>query len=335
MTVSIAIATFNGEKYIDALLQSLSKQSRLPDEVVISDDCSIDSTVEKLEKFAVSAPFKIKVLRSDVRQGVVVNFYKAFDACECDYIAYCDQDDVWDPRKIENCIGSLERHHAALLIHKSLVVDSGLKPLGYALPDLHGTRAISFPSAPYQIYGFGHQMVFRKDVLAMMRQLYSYSEVTNEVLCQNFDELIPMVAGAVGVVVFLDEPLVLFRRHDGSTSPLGKTNVQGSVKERAGGKRAEIEWYLNQLQVLLTAVVDGKRQRLPPLAHVSDEYVQYISRRVKWLEHRSVIHAKAEFTRSLSSLLRLIAYGAYGRKSAGGFGHRNLLGDSLAVLRIY
>lgn len=59
MKVSIAMATYNGAKYLQEQLNSFLNQTRLPDELVITDDCSTDETVDIIRKFAEIAPFKV------------------------------------------------------------------------------------------------------------------------------------------------------------------------------------------------------------------------------------------------------------------------------------
>lgn len=105
--ISIAMATYNGEKYLLEQLQSFCKQSVLPTELVIYDDCSTDRTCEKIEEFSNTAPFKIKLIKGEkniggsVRDGYGLSFSKAAENCNGDYIFFSDQDDVWFPNKIE------------------------------------------------------------------------------------------------------------------------------------------------------------------------------------------------------------------------------------------
>ena len=105
--ISIAMATYNGEKYLLEQLQSFSKQSVLPTELVIYDDCSTDKTCEIIEKFAETAPFTVKLIKGEkniggsVRDGYGMSFSKAAEVCKGDYIFFSDQDDVWFPNKIE------------------------------------------------------------------------------------------------------------------------------------------------------------------------------------------------------------------------------------------
>ena len=95
--ISIAMATYNGERFLEEQLRTLSEQVRLPDEVVVCDDGSTDCTQEILAQFAKSAPFPVRLVINDRRLGWRENFLKAASICTSDYIAFCDQDDIWFP----------------------------------------------------------------------------------------------------------------------------------------------------------------------------------------------------------------------------------------------
>ena len=62
--VSIAMATFNGSKYIKEQLQSFCTQTLLPHEVVVCDDCSTDDTIKIIEELSHTLPYKVKIINS-------------------------------------------------------------------------------------------------------------------------------------------------------------------------------------------------------------------------------------------------------------------------------
>lgn len=101
------MATYNGANYLAPLLDSLFQQTLLPTEVVVVDDCSKDSTIAILEKYAKKYP--IKGYKNNTNLGVNKNFEKAVSLCSGDYILLCDQDDVWFPNNIKTKINSLEK----------------------------------------------------------------------------------------------------------------------------------------------------------------------------------------------------------------------------------
>ena len=103
LPVSIAMATYNGSRFIDEQLQSLNRQTVIPAELVITDDCSTDGTMDIVQQFARSARFPVRFERNSERLGYRANFMRAAQLCVSDVISFCDQDDIWDKRK-SSCV---------------------------------------------------------------------------------------------------------------------------------------------------------------------------------------------------------------------------------------
>ena len=98
--ISVAMATYNGERFLEEQLRSLGEQTTLPDELVVCDDTSTDRTPQILAQFAKRASFPVKLFTNDQRLGWRKNFLKAARLCTSEYIAFCDQDDVWLKEKL-------------------------------------------------------------------------------------------------------------------------------------------------------------------------------------------------------------------------------------------
>ena len=88
MRISVALATYNGERWIREQLNSLTNQSLLPYELVISDDNSGDRTLDVVEQFAAAAPFPVRIARNDNRLGFADNFINALRHCTGDAVAF-------------------------------------------------------------------------------------------------------------------------------------------------------------------------------------------------------------------------------------------------------
>jgi glycosyltransferase involved in cell wall biosynthesis len=101
VNISVAMCTYNGEKFLGAQLKSISEQAMRPYEMVICDDGSTDSTLEIVKAFADEAPFPVRFLRNEATLGSTKNFEKAICLCTGDAIALCDQDDIWHQDKLE------------------------------------------------------------------------------------------------------------------------------------------------------------------------------------------------------------------------------------------
>ena len=97
-TLSIALCTYNGSKFLREQLQSLANQTLLPFEVIVTDDCSTDNTISIIREFA--KVLNIKTFANDFPLKVAKNFEKAVSLCSGDIILMCDQDDIWHPDKL-------------------------------------------------------------------------------------------------------------------------------------------------------------------------------------------------------------------------------------------
>jgi glycosyltransferase involved in cell wall biosynthesis len=125
--VSIALCTYNGEKFLKAQIDSYLRQTYLPDELIVCDDNSQDNTVALLEELKKTAPFHVSIFRNKSNLGVIRNFEKAIEMCSGDIIFLSDQDDIWRNDKIEICLENFENHHGSLMVFSNgdLIDESG------------------------------------------------------------------------------------------------------------------------------------------------------------------------------------------------------------------
>ena len=110
LSVSIALCTYNGERYLREQLDSFKNQTRLPDEVVVCDDGSTDATFEILESWKKTVPFSVNIVKNEWNLGYAQNFGKAISLCTKDVIFLSDQDDVWLPEKLDTMVRMLEEN---------------------------------------------------------------------------------------------------------------------------------------------------------------------------------------------------------------------------------
>ncbi len=126
MKSSVVIATFNGSRFILEQLDSIIKQTLLPDEIVVSDDGSTDSTVELVQSFFIQhadLPIKYRLIENEAdKRGVLGNFQNAVNHSSGEYVFFCDQDDIWFPNKIERLVGVLDSCDEQVVIHNAQVL---------------------------------------------------------------------------------------------------------------------------------------------------------------------------------------------------------------------
>jgi glycosyltransferase involved in cell wall biosynthesis len=107
-TVSVILCTYNGATYLRQQLDSIAAQSMLPLELIACDDGSSDATVNLLESFQRTAPFRVEIVRNPTNLGSTVNFDQAIRRASGEFFALSDQDDVWLPDKLATLVPVLE-----------------------------------------------------------------------------------------------------------------------------------------------------------------------------------------------------------------------------------
>ena len=195
------MATYQGSAFIGEQLKSIAKQTRLPDELVISDDCSADETVSLVKQFAASAPFSVKILENNENVGFSRNFDRAVAATDADIVFLSDQDDIWFPEKIERVVAEFERNPDVFaLIHDQRILDN---ETGEIFPRTYFDNQRALGLAEKELVS-GNFTAVRCELLSILRPFPSQIA---------FDFWIARVATALGCRRVLRKPLQLYRRH--------------------------------------------------------------------------------------------------------------------------
>lgn len=218
--VSVALAAYNGERFIREQLESIQRQTVLPTEIVISDDNSRDRTRDIVsevlspawcQEFGVS----LIVLQNAEPLGPGPNFEQAIMACSGDFIVLADQDDRWHENKVEVLLAAFDAHPEALLIHSDAdLVDALGKPLGVTL-----TAGIGFRAWERQQLASGHSLpAFLKRNLATGATIMFRQDLAKAAFPLPAGELhdrwLALAASLTDGVVFLPISLVDYRQHD-------------------------------------------------------------------------------------------------------------------------
>ncbi|WP_281239279.1 MULTISPECIES: glycosyltransferase [Flavobacterium] len=110
MKLSVALCTYNGEKYIEKQLNSIFNQTMPIDEINICDDGSNDKTIEIINQIQKTYPTIIKLHQNEINLGCTKNFEKAIELCQGDYIFLSDQDDLWKKDKVEKTLAIFDKN---------------------------------------------------------------------------------------------------------------------------------------------------------------------------------------------------------------------------------
>ena len=135
-TISIALATYNGEPFLRELLR-FQEQTTPPFEILVQDDGSSDQTRPLLENFAEKTSLPVQLHFNPVQLGFAGNFLSAAEKCRGEFVAFADQDDVWSPLKIAAVTRDLRAHPGTtVLVHRLTTVDRALRSLSTTFPVL-------------------------------------------------------------------------------------------------------------------------------------------------------------------------------------------------------
>jgi glycosyltransferase involved in cell wall biosynthesis len=306
--VSVALCTFNGERFLESQLQSLLSQTHLPDELVVFDDGSTDRTVAILRGFA--APFAVRIHINEKRLGPAQNFAAAMAACSASIICFCDQDDVWEPGKIEQVVLAFSTTpRPAFVFSDAQMCDESGNSLGYRL-----RSSVGFTVRLRRQWEAG-------DAFGVLVRQNVVTGATLAIDSKYRDLILPITGGwmhdgwialllsAIAPATAIDQPLIRYRQH---------------AKQSIGAKRRSLyQQYLNAKAMDKTVFTDLADQFEAALARlqeqtdydVSGRVIRQLQEKIAHLRKRSAIR-RGESGRIVPAIQELISL-RYRRYSLG------------------
>ncbi len=224
-SISVAMATYNGEKFLRKQLDSIYNQTIPPDEVVVSDDGSTDGTIAILEEYRISHGLKYSINNGE--HGCNPNFYRAISLCTSDVIAISDQDDIWLPNKISvsfeklseiddgkpSCVSSLCNH-----IDK----DDNIISSSSDEQDTYGYTATLLTYGKHQNRSQGCSLMLNRALAdTVLEKIRRYPEIVKIMF---YDVFFSFSAATIGHKYNLGQKLMLYRHH--SSNVLAKEGLK-------------------------------------------------------------------------------------------------------------
>jgi hypothetical protein len=217
--LSVVLCTYNGERWLPALLRSIAAQTRQPDELVVHDDASTDRTTELVDEFAATVEFPVHLRVHDERMGSTANFASAISRSRGRVVALADQDDVWYPSKLDLLLREFELDPTISMVFSDadLIGEDGIR-LGTRLWDtrLVGRTLRRHAVVPEELLArraltTGCTMAIRRRVVEAALPFPDLMDDHRAIM--RHDRWLSLVAAAVGTVRALPEPLLGFRVH--------------------------------------------------------------------------------------------------------------------------
>ena len=312
-SVSVALCTHNGARFLPDQVQSICIQEPPPRQLVLSDDASTDDSVDVVRDTVARCDpdgrIELTVLRNETALGITANFEQAIRACTSELIALSDQDDVWHTGRLARMTAWFEAQPRLLLLcTDARLVDDAGQPLGQTLFQAHEVlphelesirSGRAFEALVRRNLATGATVIFRRALLDTA--LPFPSEWLH-------DEWLAAIAAASGTVDVLAEPLIDYRQHDANQLGARRPGLREKVGKAFAPRGEKFDQRLRRAQQL-------------------DERLNELGDRVpaEWrdTQHRKVAHQRFRADLSKHRPLRLVpvlseaARGGYHRFARG------------------
>lgn len=231
--VSVALPTYNGEKFLRQQLDSVFQQTYKSLEVIAVDDCSTDGTVKILEEYSKCYP--LRYTANENRLGFVKNFEHAISLCNGDLIALADQDDIWMPQKIDMLISQMG--DKSLVCSDFSLIDYKGSPIA---PSFRKSLSVPIPDQNKQFYCLAF-INFVQGCTCLFRKDFRQHVLPIPIEAMSHDWWIGIRATQFNGIAYVDEPLVMYRQHE--KNALGAKmlwNISGKLRYAFSPERKKI-----------------------------------------------------------------------------------------------
>lgn len=296
------MATYNGAKYLQQQLDSFVGQTRLPDELIVSDDCSTDQTVEIIQRFAKVAPFDVILNRNEENFGYAGNFNRALMNTTGDLVFLSDQDDVWFPEKIQRVAQVAEKSNALVIMNDAGLTDASLNDTG--LTKLGQIRSGGLSRSSFVM---GCCAAIKRDLLSLCLPIIEGYRA--------HDKWIGEFADGMKRKKIIPEVMQWYRRHEfnesnsiaSQTSKLSRLTVLHNFVHY---DHMPLDYQREQLGLLLDGVFSAKKRAIEPYASELQNFEVSVARKRRNLVQREKIRACRRWRR-IFSVYNLWRYGGY------------------------
>lgn len=210
--IDIVLATYNGEKYLKEQLDSILNQTYTNFRLLISDDCSTDSTKEILKEYE-KKDNRIKIFFQEENLGYVKNFEFLLTKIENSIYALSDQDDIWKKDKIEKSYNKLKEENADLVFTDLEMIDENGNTISKSFNEhMKLSRKIEKTLNTYELE-YLYNCVTGCTIIAKTEMLKEILPIPKTSKHMIHDYWIALISALKGKVVYIKEPLIEYRQH--------------------------------------------------------------------------------------------------------------------------
>lgn len=281
--VEILMATYNGEKYVAEQIASIQAQTYEDWSLLISDDCSTDGTLDIISSIAENDD-RIRIVSSDVRfGGPIPNFLNLIGYSSGPYVMFCDQDDVWNPNKVEVSLGAIQEIECcygemtpALVSTDVEVVDQDLNTVKQSMLTSERLSTEAFlPHSLAENNVIGCTMIANRALVSLASRQVSSEDIMMH------DWWLSLIAESCGHSSIVNQTTMKYRQHGDNAVGAGGISLLTMLRnfkiERtcANWKRTE-----NQARELIDCFASD----------MSDSAQSIVSHYIEWQEQKTLLN---------------------------------------------
>lgn len=249
--ISVAMTTYNGERYIKEQLESIINQTRKVDEIIIFDDCSKDKTVQIIREAIKETEIKIFLTVNEKNVGYIENFRRAIEKSTGDYIFLCDQDDVWMNDKVEKMLDIMEKYDIRVLFTQYDMIDSKGKKINakeyrFNGEKKYGGKEIKKISLERLVFGNivpGCTYCFTSDIKDY------YMRIIERPIIHDYS--IALIGACIGKSYYYNEKTIYYRIHNSNTIGIQKKSNKQKIKINKKRKKPYILEFLENYKDII------------------------------------------------------------------------------------
>lgn len=290
MKISVVLSTYNGEKYLREQLESIRSQKLQADEVIISDDCSSDSTVQVVQRFIEEYHLNNwKLIANKINRGWKINFKESLKLASGDLIFPCDQDDIWHEDKLQSMSEVMKNNPQILLLasnYTTFYEDGGKK-----LTPNHGEELnnkslakVDFNEQNFFVLRPGCVYCFRRELLKYYDK-YAVDNDPHDAFMWRIVELLD------GLYVW-NYSTIDYRRHS--------SNATARIRPTRKSKLETVTYYDRVLQMLSDFAKKENVKNFDMKDQTIQRLKEWNSLRIRVIKHKDLV--------SLISWLKLFKY---------------------------
>jgi GT2 family glycosyltransferase len=223
-SVSVCMATYNGEHYLKAQIESILAQFSAQDELIVVDDASTDRTCDIITSFRDP---RVRMERHIANEGVLRSFEEAIRCAKGEILLLSDQDDLWATDRIASVLQAFHAHpETEIVVSDAALIDDNDNVLAISYYAQRGKFRAGILANLIRCSYLGCTMAFRRRMLLKILPFPNRADVNHDLWIGSVNAL------GGGEVVFIDRPLVLYRRHHGNATGNRRLTLRRQVRIR-------------------------------------------------------------------------------------------------------